>query len=55
MVVETIKTWGKERIDGCIVVTLSNRLLEEKKKNVLEETTDVSEWIYAVIRKVCVE
>lgn len=53
LVVEAIKTLGKERIDDSIISSLRNRLPEAERKKILEETTGVSEWIYAVIRKVC--
>ena len=46
---------GKERIDESIILSLKNRLPEAEKKKMLEEATGVSEWIYAVIRKVCAE
>ncbi len=55
LVVEALKTLGKERIDDNIIQSLRNRLPEAEKKNMLAETTGVSEWIYAVIRKVCAE
>ena len=55
LVVEALKTLGKERIDDDIIVSLRNRLPEEAKKKVLKEATGVSEWIYTVIRKVCAE
>jgi hypothetical protein len=55
LVVEALKTLGKERIDDGIVLSLRNRLPKEEKKIILEETTGVSEWIYVVIRKVCVD
>ncbi len=55
LVVEALKTLGKERIDDDIIVSLRNRLPEEAKKKMLKEATGVSEWIYAVIRKVCAE
>ena len=51
----TLKTLGKERIDESIILSLKNRLPEAEKKKMLEEATGVSEWIYAVIRKVCAE
>ena len=54
LVVEAIKTLGKERIDDSVILKLKNRLPEAEKKKILEETTGVSEWIYTVIRKVCV-
>lgn len=55
LVVEALKTLGKERIDESIILNLKNRLPEAEKKKMLEEATGVSEWIYAVIRKVCAE
>lgn len=55
LVVEALKTLGKDRIDDGIIFNLRNRLPEEEKKKMLEEATGVSEWIYIVIRKVCAE
>ena len=55
LVVEALKTLGKERIDESIILSLKNRLPQAEKKKMLEEATGVSEWIYAVIRKVCTE
>lgn len=55
LVVEALKTLGKDRIDDSIILRLRNRLPEAEKKKMLEEATGVSEWIYAVIRKVCTE
>ena len=55
LVVEALKTLGKERIDESIILSLKNRLPEAEKKKMLEEATGVSEWIYIVIRKVCAE
>ncbi|MBR3762266.1 MAG: hypothetical protein IKK59_05935 [Lachnospiraceae bacterium] len=55
LVVEALKTLGKERVDDSIILSLRNRLPKEEKKKMLEEATGVSEWIYAAIRKVCAE
>lgn len=55
LVVEALKTLGKEHVDDSIISNLKNRLPEVEKKKMLEEATSVSEWIYAVIRKVCAE
>lgn len=55
LVVEALKTLGKDHIDDDIISSLKNRLPEEEKKKMLEEATGVSEWIYTVIRKVCAE
>ena len=53
LVVEAIKTLGKDRIDDSIVQGLKNRLPEEERKQIFEEATGVSEWIYEIIRRVC--
>lgn len=55
LVVEALKTLGKDRVGDGIISSLKNRLPEEEKKKMLEEATGVSEWIYTVIRKVCAE
>jgi len=55
LVVEALKTLGKERVDANVVSILKKRLPDVEKKKMLEESTGVSEWIYAVIRKVCTE
>ena len=55
LVVEAIKTLGKNRVDDVVIKSLKNRLPEDEKKQILEEATGVSEWIYEVIRKVCLE
>ena len=55
LVVEALKTLGKHRVDDSIILSLRNRLPKAEKKKMLEEATVVSEWIYAVIRKVCTE
>ena len=50
LVVEALKTLGKDRVDDSIILSLRNRLPKAEKKKMLEEATVVSEWIYAVIR-----
>ena len=55
LVVEALKTLGKDRVDDSIIMSVRNRLPKAEKKKMLEEATGVSEWIYAVIRKVCAE
>lgn len=45
MVVEELKTLGKERVDDSIISNLKNRLPEAEKGELLEEVTGVSEWI----------
>lgn len=53
LVVEAIKTLGKDRMDDTVIQSLKNRLPESERKQILEEATAVSEWIYEAIRKVC--
>lgn len=53
LVVEALKTLGKERVDEKVILSLKNRLPDKEKQILLEETTEVSEWIYNIIRKVC--
>lgn len=55
LVIEALKALGKERVDENIILKLSNRLPKDEKEKLLKESTNVSEWIYAVIRKVCDE
>lgn len=55
LVIEALKTLGKERVDDNIILKIKNQLLKEQKIKMIEEATDVSEWIYAVIRKVCAD
>ena len=53
LIVEAIKTLGKEHIDEKTITILKKRLNPEEKAIVLSETKGVSSWIYEIIRKVC--
>lgn len=55
LVVEAIKTLGKDRVDDVVIKSLKNRLPLEEREQILKEAAGISEWIYKVIRKVCVE
>lgn len=55
LIIEALKTLGKERIDEGIILSLRHKLPDEEKKKILVETMGVSEWIYTVIRRVCAE
>lgn len=55
LVVEALKTLGKDRVDNGIILHLRNRLPEEERKKIRKEATGVSEWIYTVIKEVCAE
>ncbi|MDD3141127.1 MAG: DUF6088 family protein [Lachnospiraceae bacterium] len=53
LVIEAIRTLGKNRIDDTVINKLKTRLPEDEKKQILMEANGVNEWIYDVIRKVC--
>lgn len=53
LVVEAIRTLGKERITADIIVKLQNKLSDSDKEIILIEASSCSEWIYEIIRKVC--
>ncbi len=53
MVIEALKTIGKDRVTEKTVQTLSQRLPDSEKALILKEASDSAEWIYEVIRKVC--
>ena len=53
LVVEAIRTLGKERIDSQVISILRGRIPEKEKEKLLCEGTACSEWIFEVIRKVC--
>ena len=53
MVVEALKALGKNGTDERIIIILRKRLSAQEKETILAETTEVSSWIYEIIRKVC--
>lgn len=53
MVIEALKTLGKNNIDDNTVAVLKNRLNSEEKKILLNETVDSAAWIFEIVRKVC--
>lgn len=53
MIIEALKTLGKERVDESIIKTLRNKIAHEDKELILMESADSAEWIHETIRKVC--
>lgn len=53
MVTEAIGTLGKDRIDDDVIRKLRSRLPQEKREQIMNEASGASEWVYEVIRKVC--
>ncbi len=55
LVVEALRTLGKERVDEEIILTLKRKLPETEKEKILAEAKGIIEWIYKIIRKVCID
>ena len=53
IVIEAIKTLGKEHVDDRAISILKKRLNSDEKEIVASETIGVASWIYEIIRKVC--
>ena len=53
LIVEALKTLGKDRVDDKVILCLKNNLPISEKEIVLNETAKVRGWIYDVIKKVC--
>lgn len=53
MVIEAIKTLGKDHVDEKIISILRKRLSDEEKKIVAAEAIGATSWIYDIVRKVC--
>lgn len=55
LVIQAVRTLGKEKIDSTVIQTLSARLTKEEKKALLNEAGEATDWIYNTIRKICEE
>lgn len=55
IVIEAIKTLGKDHIDDKTISILQKRLNAEEKKTIASEAMGAASWIYEIIRKVCKE
>ena len=53
MVIEAIKTLGKDNVDENAIAILRSRLSGEEKDLLLKEATDAASWIFDIVRKVC--
>ena len=53
IVIEAIKTIGKEHVDDKAISILKKRLNSNEKEIVASETIGAASWIYEIIRKVC--
>ena len=53
MVIEAIKTLGKDNCDENAIAILRSRLSREEKVVLLKDVTDAASWIFDIVRKVC--
>ena len=54
MVIEAIKTLGKDNIDEKTIAILRSRLNGEEKAVLLKDATDSTSWIFDIVKKVCI-
>ena len=55
LLVQALKSLGKERIDDEIISKLQNTIEKSMCDKILKDTKTVTNWIYEVIKKVCVK
>ncbi len=53
LVVQALKTLGKEHVTPEIIQTLSERLSNEEKRRCLKEAAEAADWVYDAIRRIC--
>lgn len=53
MVIEALKTIGKDEVDDKIINQLRRRLNNPDKANLLIEARQTTNWIYSMIKKIC--
>lgn len=52
LVIQALKTLGKENVSSEIIHTLSEKLTDTEKENLLKEATESTDWVYDTIRKI---
>ena len=55
LVIQALKTLGKENAGPDVIQALSERLSTEEKEAMLKEASEATDWIYDTIRKICGE
>ena len=53
LVIQGLKTLGKENIDDKTIRVIPGRLNENEKAALLVESTEATDWIYSVIKEIC--
>ena len=53
LVIQALKTLGKENMDSKVIRILSQRLSVEEKAALLRESSEATDWVYNVIKEIC--
>ena len=53
IVVEALKTLGKDCVGQKVILILKEKLNSNDKETILNETTEVASWIYENIKRIC--
>ena len=53
LVIQALKTLGKENTDSKVIRILSHRLNTEEKAALLREGSEATDWVYNVLREIC--
>lgn len=53
LVIQALKTLGKDNIDDIIIKKLSLILSKEEKDIMLKEATNITSWVFDVIKQIC--
>ena len=53
LVIEALKSIGKDNVDGEVISTLKTVLSDQDKETVLRESSNSADWIYRAIQEVC--
>jgi len=53
LVIQALKTLGKENVDESVISTLSSKLNDAEKSAMLREASEATNWIYDIIKKIC--
>lgn len=53
LVIQAIKTLGKDHIDNNTIRKITDILFEEEKDILLQETQQSTAWVYEIIKKIC--
>ena len=53
LVIQALKTLGKNNVTPEFIRILSDRLDSKDKVIILKESAEATDWVYALIKKVC--